>query len=80
MHSVGVSWRSRVWRDSCAALDPSRIVFRNFSTNVAFAMTMAMLIALVGAKGLRVKSPRDVSAEIGALELRRQKLERWINK
>jgi hypothetical protein len=47
---------------------------------VAFAMTMAMLIALVGAKGLRVKSPRDVSAEIGALELRRQKLERWINK
>jgi hypothetical protein len=46
----------------------------------AFAVIMAILVALVGIKGLRVKSRSDVNTEIEALGSRREELERWINR
>jgi hypothetical protein len=46
----------------------------------AFAVIMAILMALVGIKGLRVKSRSDVNTEIEALGSRREELEHWINR
>jgi hypothetical protein len=46
----------------------------------AFVAVMGTLFVLVGIKGLRIKSFRDVEAELEALRSARDSLERSINK
>jgi hypothetical protein len=46
----------------------------------AFAVVVGTLFVLAGIKGLKIKSLRDVEAELEALRTRRDRLERAINK
>ena len=45
-----------------------------------FAAVMAVLIALAGKKGLKIRSRDDIDREISALRDRRDRFESWINR
>jgi hypothetical protein len=45
-----------------------------------FAAAMGALIAVVGIKGLAIRSRDDVDRDISTLSERRDKFERWINR
>lgn len=77
---AGVSDSYWLFPGVCLAPGSSRIVCRNASATSRLCSCYGDTIRAGGIKGLRIKSLRDVEAELEALRSARDSLERSINK